>query len=75
MKLTVKTRSWRITEPNRKPNRLVYEPKTENSFWFCLHVLGINQGVVKERRISQHITLHFLEIEQLTTTAARRIFH
>ena len=26
------------------------------------------------RRISQHITLQFLGIEQLTTTAARRIF-
>ena len=36
----VSARGPRLTEPNRKP-------KTENSFRFGLHVLGINQGVVK----------------------------
>ena len=35
------SRGRRLTEPNR----LIYEPKTENSLRFGLHVLGINQGV------------------------------
>ena len=47
----VRNSGRRLTEPSRTENRtdsyMNRKPKTENSFWFGLHVLGINKGVVK----------------------------